>query len=144
MRRWIARTAKGTVRLHHTLMSDAGRDFHDHPWPFTSFILGGGYLEHRPGCLCTIRDGVTDQLPLLQGKHGKWARLAVEFWTPCRWFGVGSVLKRTATEFHRLELPKGKTSWTLVFTGPYRRRWGFKLPNGRWVDADKYKARYLR
>jgi hypothetical protein len=34
--------------LHHILRSDDDRALHDHPWPFLSFILRGGYWEHTP------------------------------------------------------------------------------------------------
>lgn len=49
MRRWILRTPLGMVRVHHILRSDQDRHFHDHPMDFTSVILSGGYVEHRPG-----------------------------------------------------------------------------------------------
>ena len=34
--------------LHHILQSDKGRDLHDHPWDFSTFILWGSYIEHLP------------------------------------------------------------------------------------------------
>lgn len=49
------------------------------------------------------------------------------------WYGVGSVVVRSAETFHRLELPEGSTAWTLVFRGRYRRVWGFLTPHG-WQD----------
>lgn len=49
MRRWSLKTPWGTLRLHHILRSDNDREFHDHPMDFTSLILVGGYVEHRPG-----------------------------------------------------------------------------------------------
>lgn len=49
MRRWALKTPWGTVRLHHILRGDEGRDFHDHPMDFVSLILKGGYTEYRPG-----------------------------------------------------------------------------------------------
>jgi hypothetical protein len=30
--------------------SDYDREGHDHPWPFVSFVLKGGYWEHQCGC----------------------------------------------------------------------------------------------
>ena len=35
-------------RLHHILLSDEDRHFHDHPWPSVSVILKGSYIEHTP------------------------------------------------------------------------------------------------
>lgn len=34
------------VFLHHFLRSDYEGAFHDHPWPFVSIILKGGYWEN--------------------------------------------------------------------------------------------------
>lgn len=50
MRRWTFTTPWGMLRPHHILRSDDRAHFHDHPMDFTSFILKGGYIEHRPGC----------------------------------------------------------------------------------------------
>jgi hypothetical protein len=47
MRRWVLLTPLGMIRLHHILRSDT-REFHDHPMDFMSFIVKGGYVEHRP------------------------------------------------------------------------------------------------
>lgn len=103
-------TPIGGIKLHHILGSDEERDLHDHPWSFLSIILSGGYWEHRPcddwNCGCAYR-------PLRQ-------RVVVR-----RWHGLGSVLWRPAPSPHRLELPEGRTAWTLVFTGPKKREWGF-------------------
>ena len=35
------------IRIHHILRSDLGRDPHDHPWPYVTVILKGGYWEQR-------------------------------------------------------------------------------------------------
>lgn len=121
MRRWIARCPAGTLRLHNIQQSDEGRDLHDHPFDFTSLILKGGYVEHRPDCLC---DKFVPSLP------------------PCRFYGPGSVVRRRAEDLHRLELVNGP-AWTLVLTGPYHRMWGFDTPDG-WVPFDEYRRSYYR
>lgn len=36
------------VKLHEIRKSDRGRHLHDHPWPFVSVILRGGYWEETP------------------------------------------------------------------------------------------------
>lgn len=123
MRRWILRTPRGTLRLHNILRSDEGRDLHDHPFNFTSLILRGGYVEHRPGCLCGI--------------HGILPSGNVVL--PCRFYGPGSVVRRNATDLHRLELVNG-LAWTVVITGRYFRRWGFQTAAG-WVDYEHYQGR---
>lgn len=56
LRRWwvIPRNEMCNVYLHEILLSDDDRAFHDHPWPNTSMILDGGYIEHTP-------DGITER-----------------------------------------------------------------------------------
>lgn len=34
--------------LHSILRSDDDRALHDHPWPNTSFLISGRYIEHTP------------------------------------------------------------------------------------------------
>lgn len=36
------------LRIHHIRLADAGRELHDHPFDFVSFILNGAYIEERP------------------------------------------------------------------------------------------------
>ena len=104
-----------SIKLHHILQSDDAC-LHDHPWPFVSFILKGGYWE-----------------------HADWGKpiQAAEWGVFKKWYAPGSVLFRKAKWTHRLELPPGKTCWTLVFTGKPIREWGFWTPSG-WVEWFKY------
>lgn len=50
MRRWwvIPRNEQCNVYLHEILRSDDDRALHDHPWPNTSMLLDGRYVEHTP------------------------------------------------------------------------------------------------
>ena len=50
LRRWwvIPRNAGCNVYLHEILRSDDDRALHDHPWPNTSMLLDGRYVEHTP------------------------------------------------------------------------------------------------
>ena len=128
MHRWIARCPWGTLRLHHVLTSDEGRDFHDHPFDFASLILRGGYLEHVPGCGC---------IPVLpEGKHVTHAA------SPCRVYRPGTIVRRKAEDFHRLELLDGP-ALTVVLAGPYRRAWGFKTAAG-WVPYEEYHRSFYQ
>lgn len=101
------------ARIHHILRSDQGRDPHDHPWPFVTIILRGSYYEHR------------------FDRDGRWAGT--------KWHGAGSVLFRCAKDFHMLELPQGKTAWTLFITGPKQQTWGFKPLIGPKIPYHQYK-----
>lgn len=46
-----------------------------------------------------------------------------------RVFAAGEKIYRTAWHAHRIELVEGPL-WTLFFTGPTIREWGFHCPNG--------------
>lgn len=51
----------------------------------------------------------------------------------------GMLLQRPAQWRHRVELIKGKPAWTLVFTGPKVREWGYHTPAG-WVSHTEWWA----
>lgn len=50
LRRWwvLPRNEFSNVYLHDIRASDDDRAFHDHPWPNTSVLLLGSYIEHTP------------------------------------------------------------------------------------------------
>lgn len=122
------------IKLHHILLSDEDRDCHDHPWSFLSIILWGGYWEHMPveqawhRCRTTLYAGGYE---VVGEGHSETAR---------KWFGPGSVLWRPLPSTHRLELPAGRTAWSLVLTGPKRREWGFHTICG-WIPWTQYWQR---
>lgn len=109
MHRWVLTTPWGTVRLHHIVRSDDDRCLHDHPWSFVSLILRGGYFD-------------------ITADAERWCR-------------AGTIVRHRAEDAHRLVvLPRSVgTTWTLVFTGPRRRKWGFHTPDG-WVYWREFLA----
>ena len=102
------------VFLHKFLKSDPD-DVHDHPWPFATLILRGGYWEWRP------------QFNAQGQKIGEVAR----------WCGPGSFRTARATTYHRIELDPAVTCWTLFMPGPKQRDWGFLVRNV-WVQWEQY------
>ena len=50
LRRWwvLPRNEFSNVYLHDIRKSDDDRALHDHPWPNTSVLLFGSYIEHTP------------------------------------------------------------------------------------------------
>lgn len=100
------------IRVHHILRSDHGRDPHDHPWPYLTIILRGGYWES------------------LFDEHGTLLSK--------KWHGPGSVLRRPANTWHRLDVPEGQTAWTLFITGEKKQTWGFNV-GGAKVDHKTYR-----
>lgn len=105
------------VFLHKFLKSDPD-DLHDHPWPYATLILKGGYWEWRP------------QFNSQGQKTGEIAK----------WCGPGSFRWAGANSLHRIELDPGVECWTLFMPGPQQRDWGFTTRQG-WVQHEKYLAR---
>lgn len=96
------------IFLHKFHKGDPG-DVHDHPWPYFTLILAGGYYEWILSGNCQVR----------------------------KWRGLGHFRFCSATSYHRIELKEGVTPWTLFMPGPHTREWGF-LVNNRWIHNDAY------
>lgn len=110
------------IYLHQQLVSDFETP-HDHPWDNVSIILFGGYWE----TVYYARDPST-------GRPAIYNRI---------WRGPRSIIPRRADSLHRLELPKGGTSWSLFITGRVKRNWGFQtidkwLPHEEVLDEVEY------
>lgn len=107
--RWslLGQRQEGTwaVYLHRFQRSDYD-EMHDHPWPFTSIILAGGYWEETPA-----RGWVNGLGPRQK-----------------RWYGPGRILTRPANWVHRVVIPDGQEAWTLIVRGKKQRGWGFWCP----------------
>lgn len=121
LKRWfvIPRNSHFNIYLHKFCRSDDDRALHDHPWWFASLILKGRYIEHRadgteryrkPGSLALRRPNTLHRVELYQERVESHAG-----WTMYR------------------ESP----TWTLLFTGPKIREWGFLCPKG-WVHWEYF------
>ena len=97
--------SNSAVFLHRFHRSDAD-EMHNHPWPFVSIILAGGYWEKTPALGWRNGDGPTK----------------------LRWYGPGCVLRRSAKWIHSVLIPEGREAWTLVIRGPKEQSWGFFCP----------------
>jgi len=102
------------IFLHKFLKSDPD-DVHDHPWPYATLILKGGYYEW---------------IPQFNNKGEKLSEVAV-------WRGPGSFRICGANSFHRIELDPDVTAWTLFMPGAKQRDWGFLVKN-KWVQWEDY------
>jgi hypothetical protein len=108
------------IFLHKFLKSDPD-DLHDHPWPYATLILRGGYYEWTP-------------------KFNSQGTLIGE---TRHWRGPGHLRFSGANSFHRVELKDGVECWTLFMPGPHKREWGFLVKNQvsqRWVQWEQYLA----
>lgn len=104
------------IFVHKFLKSDPD-DVHDHPWPFLTIILRGGYWEWRP----QFND---------QGHN---------ICEIARWCGPGSIRWASARTYHRVQLDPAVECWTLFMPGPKQRDWGFLVKN-QWVQWEQYLA----
>ena len=104
------------VFLHKFLKSDPD-DVHDHPWPYFTIILRGGYWEW---------------IPHFDAEGKKIGETA-------HWRGPGSFRWCSADSYHRIELDPSVTAWTLFMPGPKKRDWGFLVKN-KWVQWEQYLA----
>lgn len=90
---------------------------HDHPWPYATLILKGGYWEW---------------IPQFNSRGEKMGEIA-------KWRAPGHFRLCSANSFHRIELDPGVDTWTLFMPGPQKRDWGFLVKN-RWVQWEQYLA----
>lgn len=104
------------IFLHKFLKSDPD-DLHDHPWPYATLILKGGYWEW---------------LPQFNNQGKKIGEIS-------RWCGAGSFRFAKANSYHRIELDPDVECWTLFMPGPKQKEWGF-LKSGQWVQWQQYLA----
>jgi len=102
------------VFIHKFIKSDPD-DVHDHPWPYATLILKGGYNEWVP-----VFDNTGKKIDEV-----------------CYWRGPGQFRISGSNSYHRIELVEGVTPWTMFMPGPQRREWGF-LVNNRWIHNEKY------
>lgn len=102
------------IFLHKFLKSDID-DLHDHPWPYFTLILRGGYWEW---------------VPQFNSEGQKVGEIA-------KWRAPGHFRFCSAETYHRIELDPGITAWTLFIPGPKKRDWGFLVKN-RWVQWEQY------
>jgi hypothetical protein len=102
------------IFLHKFLKSDPD-DVHDHPWPYATLILKGGYYEWTP----------------------EFDSAGVKVGEVRHWRGPGHFRICSSTSYHRIELASDVECWTLFMPGPQRRDWGFLTGRG-WVQHEQY------
>jgi hypothetical protein len=174
---WLFRIGRGEIdysghvmprwlggRVHQILRSDSDRHAHDHPWPYLTIILRGGYWEEREfpsgaegwraACRAAGNDSEVKRHWLF--KDG----LVHDYvYRTMRWHGPGSILFRRSTDRHRLILskpgellpwkpdaPREISAWTLFITGPKRKSWFFYTEDGPipWREYEQWKAKKER
>lgn len=154
---------QGRLYLHKFCKSDNLRDLHDHPWPYRTLILWRGYWEHsfNPDWRKWLgfhrlqqHDGHRlDEIRQIPRRLNDKERAEVSAIflrdlersapepekTIRKWYGPLSSFKRGAKWTHAVELKGDKPSWTLFFTGPKERSWGFHTEKG-WCWHRNYRG----
>lgn len=63
-----------------------------------------------------------------------------------KWIGPGSIRYRSNTHRHTIEIPEGKSSWSIIITSRYVHRWGFyiknKLGREKFLNSQRYFRRF--
>lgn len=99
--------------VHHFLPESRDRDPHDHPRPFLTVVLRGGYENHEK-----VADGI----------------VRVEHMKP------GTIRLRSATHAHTT-YAGSNGCWTFVVMGPLERPWGF-WKDGKWWPWRIYEEKF--
>ena len=102
------------VFIHKFHKSDPD-DVHDHPWPYATLILAGGYYEY---------------VPEFNSKGEMIAEIK-------HWRKPGHFRTCSASSYHRIELDPNVTAWTMFMPGPQKREWGFLVKN-KWIHNEHY------
>ena len=96
-----------SIRIHHILREDYGRDPHDHPWNARTIILKGNYTEQRYD---------TSGEELTYTTHER---------------KVGDTAKLMFGEYHMITRVSEGGAWTFFISWKHRGDWGF------WKDKQK-------
>jgi hypothetical protein len=142
-RHWLLpRNRFFNVYVHEFLRSDDDRALHDHPWLFNaSWLIDGSYTEWMPADDEHLQPDITERCAYPESRvlrRGDWK---------FRWGGAP----------HRIELfdevvPDADSPetlwlslqpmpvWTVFFTGPVVRMWGFHCPGRGWIDWKRFTA----
>jgi hypothetical protein len=130
LHRWTLVGFRGRkLLLHHFQPNADDRAEHDHPSPFWTLVLRGGYDDRVP---CTWTEFHTPE-----------ARDR-EIWCPlCRGSGLipgdrmrPGMLRRRAAEYRHVTRVGQRGCWTLVLMGRKTRRWGFWERGVWWFWRD--------
>lgn len=123
--RWrLIQTPWFAIYLHRMNGPDSRPTLHDHPWPFLSLILRGGYEEtyvEQPW----RADDVSEPDILLANM------------TDLRAWRVGTIHRMRARSAHYIYRLLRYPTWTLLLVGPRVRTWGYWDAAG-WTPYDQH------
>jgi len=108
----IFKTPFLSAKLHWIHRPDPDRDLHDHPWPFMSFVINGGYTE-------------------LESKRPATGEV--------RELEIRNFNYKNTTTAHRIAYVLPRTL-TFILTGPRSKSWGFyDTKTNEFTDWKEYE-----
>lgn len=117
--RFISRGRYETIRLHHINRGDEDRELHSHPFDYSTFILKGFYYEEK----------------LEGGRYVPGVPSSIS--TTSRRMEAG-MIGHMDSSFHRVAAVAEGGVWTMFWMGPNNGKWGFLMPDGRYLDRRAY------
>jgi hypothetical protein len=109
------------VMVHALETPDETRHLHNHPWPFVTMILRGGYDQlWAPSLEDAAKAVATGASPITKRMR------------------AGSIGRMNRHQFHAIATLHRRPTWTLFMTGPRGGAWGFATADG-FVDHDEYR-----
>ncbi len=117
--RFISRGRYETIRLHHINRGDEDRELHSHPFDYSTFILKGFYYEEK----------------LEDGRYVPGVPSSIS--TTSRRMEAG-MIGHMVSSFHRVAAVAEGGVWTMFWMGPNNGKWGFLMPDGRYLDRRAY------
>lgn len=115
------------IYLHKIETPDPRPTLHDHPWPFWSFVLWGGYDEMR-------RDSHAVKLDAKRHDGTMYDSLYAYHHPVPRW----SWNTMPLDSLHWISRIHRTPTWTLVFVGRRTRVWQYMDRDGTLTDFDKH------
>lgn len=151
-RRTLLSTRFGKLLVHRFVAGAGREDFHDHPAPFVTLVLRGGYDDVTPCWACTGppppgRMPLPGALWIPVGEPRAVTGYDIVSCPHCGGHGsmvdrvrAPAVRARRATHTHVTAVHRDG-AWSVVLMGRKRRAWGF-LRAATWWPFRDYEARF--
>lgn len=117
--RFFSRGRYESIRLHWINRGDEDRELHSHPFDYSTFILKGFYYEEK----------------LEDGRYVPGVPSSIS--TTSRRMEAG-MIGHMVSSFHRIAAVAEGGVWTMFWMGPNNGKWGFLMPDGRYLDRRAY------
>lgn len=140
LHRWTFAVFRGRkLLLHHFQPNADDRAEHDHPSPFWTLVLWGGYDDRVP---CRFCNGTDRHDPGVAFASPRTRPDGSAYCTGCQGGLVlgdqmrPGMLRRRAAEYRHVTRVGPRGCWTLVLMGRKTRRWGFWERGVWWFWRD--------